>query len=479
MYEFLLFLSVMIFVACTILYVKHPAASILHPVTIYLAFHGLVYTVRPITAYIYDYRTIYWAVGFTPSAWEKSVVLICTNLALVVFVAVALKVAPQPLIFRQTIADTLRRQSLLKYFWLVAIPVGAAGIYSLYWRWGLEATSGTLGATDQRYGFRAMEATTGYFLILGSMLAPLVAIYAYLHRFRLVSLLPFAAFSVLKLGTGGRGDFIAAAAMLLVLYLYERGRKWPDWRTVAGALAALFVFSMVVQDRGAGVRELFGTEGINESRVGGNEGRFSKPLEHMDFANLESFEFVVYAVPGRTGSFDYFLHNLRILTEPIPRALWKDKPMGEPVRLFYLYDHGNYIAMALGVPAVGWYSLGYIGVVMWAALFAWFYTICYRQFSRGKQGHFAVLGYAILLSTSFVAFRDGMILTILTLSLPYFAPLVLMLILVRLLAPELLQPAMPQMTRSNPGQPRDRAVPRSRRRSLDQVVPRARRKRTS
>jgi hypothetical protein len=185
---------------------------------------------------------------------------------------------------------------------------------------------------------------------------------------------------------------------------------------------------------------MFGIEGINVNRVD-LSGRLAdeKPLEQMDFANLEATEFVVYAVPQKTGSYDFFLNNLRILTEPIPRALWPDKPLGEPVRIFYLYDYGNFIAMALGLPAVGWYSLGYLGVAIWSAFFAWIYGAAYRGFAGGRQSNVSVMSYAFIFSTTILAFRDGMLITIAKLALPYFFPIVLLTLLLRLMSPALLK----------------------------------------
>jgi oligosaccharide repeat unit polymerase len=472
-YDFSLFLSACIFVAALFLYLRHPAASIFHPATLYLAFHGLVFVLRAITARIYDYESLYKAIGFYPTLWEKTQVVIITNIALVVFLFVSLAVAPDPIRFRQSPIERRKREEWLKYFWFVAIPMGAAGLYALYWQWGLEANSGSLGYVDEISGSRALEATNGYFLILGSTLAPLVAIFAYLNRFRLLSLVPFGAYAILRLGTGNRGDFIASAAMLMILFLFDKRKRWIDWRAVLGGLFALLLFNQVVQDRGAAVRELFGVEGVNTNRVGSDvSGYKNKPLEQMDFANLEPTEFVVYAVPKRTGSYDYFVNNLRIITEPIPRAIWKNKPIGDPVRFFYLYDYGNYIAMALGVPAMGWYSLGYLGVAIWAALFAWLYAYPYRRLCRGPQSNLAVMSYAIMFATAIVSFRDGLLLSIIKQLGAYMLPVAALLLLMRLFR---VQPARPELARRQ-GTPR--SMPRARRRAADSApnphsVPRA------
>jgi hypothetical protein len=55
MYIALLILSVVLFTGVCLYYVGQPAASIFHPATFYLAYHGLVFVIRPIFAWLYAY----------------------------------------------------------------------------------------------------------------------------------------------------------------------------------------------------------------------------------------------------------------------------------------------------------------------------------------------------------------------------------------------------------------------------------------
>ena len=267
MYDAMIVVSIGVLAFVTVFYVRHPACSIYHPVTMYLAFHALVFVFRPIMSRVYDYRLIYNAVGFYPSEWGRVTVLLGTNLALLVFVGVALRVGGQPMQFRQGPAEVANRRYWMRLFWLVAIPIGLVSVYSLVTQWLLESASIRINELDERTGARTMTIVSGYLVIAGSMLTPITVIFAYLNRFKLWSLLPFAGFAILRLGTGGRGDFISGLLMLGALFLFDQRRKWPTPRTVMAGLAGLLVFVTVVQDRGAGVRELFGLEGVNESRV--------------------------------------------------------------------------------------------------------------------------------------------------------------------------------------------------------------------
>ena len=170
----------------------------------------------------------------------------------------------------------------------------------------------------------------------------------------------------------------------------------------------------------------------------------------MDFANLEYFEYIVHAVPQRTGTYDYFAHMLQIATEPIPRALWPDKPAGSPVQLFSLWDYGKPIGMTASLPGMGWMSLGYAGVAIQALIFALLFGYAYRALLLRRGGPVARLGYALVIGASLIGFRDGTLLTLVRLVPFYFGPLLLALLLARLAAeraaPVRLEPAAARQT---------------------------------
>ena len=77
-YDLVLAASTVAFVAVAWFYWRSAAASVFHPATLYLAFHGLVFVVRPIFARVYDFRTIYASVGFTPSLSGQMIVWVKT-----------------------------------------------------------------------------------------------------------------------------------------------------------------------------------------------------------------------------------------------------------------------------------------------------------------------------------------------------------------------------------------------------------------
>ena len=428
MYVSMLAISVLVFIAALYVYLRHPAASVFHPATFYLLFHGLVFVVRPIFAWHYRFDNMYTDIGFLPSPWEKTLALVCANLAFVVFMAASLWVARNPIRFTANPADAGQRQWLLRRFWWVAVPFGLIAASSLLWRWDAAASGRVVGVFDPEAEAFALQGVSGYFVGAAAMLAPITAMIAYLGRFRLLSLVPFAAFSVVRLGTGKRADFVAAAVMVGLLLLVHLRKKWPTVLIVLGGLGLALVFDGIQESRGAIIREIVRPD--VEDR--GEQWRAEEaPLESMDIALMEFVEYMVWAVPKRTGSYNYFIDNLQIVTEPIPRAVWPGKPVGPPIKLFDLHPDTNPVGESFSVPGMGWYYAGYAGVVLWSALFALIYAGGHRWLVRSGQGQLATIAYVLLLATSVLAFRDGLLLTVIRQLAFYGAPLVALALLVR------------------------------------------------
>ncbi|QQN72987.1 O-antigen polymerase [Croceicoccus sp. YJ47] len=417
-YDLLLGVNVAVFAVVAILYLRHASASLLHPGAIYLAFHGLIFVVRPILSRIYDYNFVYNLYEYMPSWSDRITVILAANLGFFCFMGTSLKIAGQPMEFRQDQFDFRQRDLLILPFLIVAALIGPIALYSTLSTWGTAASDASTMVRDATTKVMINTESNGYFYQIQTALASLTAIFAWLFRFRLWSLIPFGIFFLLSAGTGGRGTFVFGAILLTMLFLYDTHRRWPEWRSAVLAILVAAAFVTVVADRGKAVRSLF----IDDSAEVYEETDNLAPLEGMDLANMEYFEFIVWAIPQRTGTYDYFLGNLQLFTEPIPRVLWEGKPAGAPVTLFNLFDYGNPIGMTASLPGGGWYSLGYIGVIIQCVLFALFYGWLYRILMRGKQSNLMVLTYCVVLANTIVTYRDGGLLTIVRQTSFYLLP---------------------------------------------------------
>ena len=430
MYDVLLAASAAFYLLMAAFFVRRPQAEFAHPATLYLAFHGFVFVLRPIAARVYDFQLVYRLFDFVPSPADKITAILAANLALAVFVGASLWLCratpPRP------VASELEaeRARLAWPIGLACALIGPPAVWSMLENWGQRASNFDTMLRDAATGTLVNTERIGWFTDLGLACAPIAVMLVWLAGYRAWSWALFAGFAVMQAGTGVRGPLIYAGLALCLGYLVERGRRWPDWRAVLGALALGWAFNAIVIDRGGAVRSAF--VGAERSRPVAAQTELA-PLEHMDFAGLEYLEYVIYAVPRRTGTYDYFTSNLQILTEPIPRALWKNKPVGSPVQMFSLWAYGRPIGITLSVAGTGWMALGFAGVAIQAALFAWLFSHIHRTLRARRGNGAALIGYALLMATTVTALRDGAFLAMLRLLPFYLGPLVLALGIARLM----------------------------------------------
>ncbi|MBX7513483.1 oligosaccharide repeat unit polymerase [Qipengyuania sp. GH38] len=431
MYDFLLLASFLTFLATSVFYLRHPSACIMHPATFYLAFHGLVFAFRPILARVYDFGFVYRLYDFQPSMSDKITVILATNLAMIVFVAASLYVAPRLPVALEPDRFEAARASMKRPVLAVCALLAPFAIWSQLGNWQRQADNYGSMIRDLSTGAAINTDAIGWFTDAALILAPITVLLIWLAKFRWWSWGLFLAFVVLQGGGGTRGPIIYTAVAIGILALLEYRRRWVDWRAAGLAVLAILTFNQIVTDRGASLRGLAGQAGEADYAT-----NFElSPFEGMDFANLEYFEYIVYAVPQRTGTYDYFASNLQIFTEPVPRVFWKDKPVGSPVQYFSLWDYGTPIGMTASLPGQGWMALGYLGVAIQALFFALLYSVALRFLLGSRATPLRQILYALIIATAINVFRDGTIVTFARQAPFYIGPFLMVLMLKRILSP--------------------------------------------
>ncbi|MFO1254995.1 MAG: hypothetical protein U1E37_04925 [Sphingomonadaceae bacterium] len=429
MYLIVLVASLLVFCAVTVAFLRSGYFSLFHPFTIYSMFHGLVFVVRPFFSYWLEYEAIYKAYQFVPSASDKITVILAVNLGFLSFAYFCFRHGAVPMRFGGGPAQVAERNLLVRYFpWVIAICAPMA-IWSLMTSFSAASQYTRFGISmDRATGISHFTDGTGYFAEAQMMLVPLAALSAWLFRFRLVALAPLAMFVILRAGTGGRGPFVSALFATGLLYLYEKRRRFPTLLVMSGLVAVTSLFSAVEIDRGQAVRALFG-EQTDIRKVSDEKTRF---MEGMDLGNLEFFEYIVYVVPQRSGTYGYFNDVLQLFTEPVPRALWPGKPLGAPFQSFSMFDYGFPIGYTRSLPGNGWFALGWLGVFITCSAWGYVLGLIYRRFVEGPQNPYQVASYIILLSILIIAYRDGSLVTVFRQGIFVFAPVVVWMGIVRL-----------------------------------------------
>lgn len=414
MYEIALLLSAACMIGAIAYYVRLPCCSIYHPLTWYTAVHCLLFVIRPICGYFLHYEGIYIAFHFEPSLMDRVTVILASNLSYLCFFYWAIHFGQMPMRFNADRYDEEEKRRLTQVFVWVAVLVFPIGLYSL----SLTYSSLTNGTTvegmvlDRSTGVSYNTQANGYITDAQLLLAPTCALIAWLGRFRPTSWLPIAAFVVLRSGTGGRGPFMLALLMVALFYCYELRRRFLPVKLLAAAVPVLLLFQIIGADRGATLREWMGQQVVQDAEAQLEKGKQVKFLEAMDFANMEFFEYLVYVIPQRSGTYDYFLDNFQILTDPVPRVLWTGKPMGEPLRRIWLWDYGEPIGMTRSIPGEGWYALGWIGVVLWSSLWGAFVGVVYQKYVNSRQTMMQTACYLIFTAGLLTTYRDGQALSV-------------------------------------------------------------------
>lgn len=472
MYEFLLIASVIIFVVVTVFYIRTPQASFFHPVTLYLVLHAIIFTIRPWVAYLFDYHQIYIAYRFFPDAYAKNMTLVMANLGLIVFTTAALWAGNAPMRFRNTRTNAFERSTLKLPFVITFLILQPMFLYGVWLGWVFRATDKSLTHMDLRNGTEVMIGANGYAYGAMNLSVFIIPVLLWVFRFRWQAVVLAGGYLLIMQGMGTRGPSIVAIFCAALFYMYDHRQRWIDWRIIAMAVPLFLLFDTVGADRGKAVRELF----TNDTATEWEYGKDFRPLEGADFANMEFMEFLIYTVPRKTGTYEYFVDNLQIFTEPVPRALWKDKPAGQPIRLFNLFDYGSPVGMTRSLPGEGWTQLGIAGVIIWCGLWGWVLGYFYNRTIRSPQGVVSICSYFMMLSLMIVCYRDGMLVSVLRFGLFAIAPLVLWIFVARLMGRQQLVRARRAMDRGLPQNlPQQRISPRKR---LRQPPPRSLRPRS-
>lgn len=421
MYIVALGLSVLCFLGVVAYFWRSPAFSVFHPLTFYSAFHGIIFVLRPIFAYVYGYNGLYYAFEFTPSDSDKITVILASNLGFLVFSFFCLRAGSNPMQFKNNAANEEERRRLSQTFvWSLAI-CGPMALYSVAKTYSSTNNVYEGLIVDRATGYAINTTSNGYFADMQLMAVTLSALLIWLSRFRPIAFIPVIVFVIARAGTGGRGPFVAALVSAGLFYLYEKRMRYPAWRIIIAGAVAVALFTTVGADRGKTVRQAIGLEAPDTFTATDDDEQ--GPLESMDFGNMEFFEYLVYAIPQRSGTYGYFLDSLQVFTEPVPRVFWKGKPVGEPFRRIGLYEYGRPYGMTRSLPGEGWYSLGWLGVVIWCGLWGQVLGAIYSSFARGPQTTFQTACYIVFLPTLVVAFRDGTLVSLAKQTGIYFTPI--------------------------------------------------------
>lgn len=413
MIEMALIAQTLVVVLVAAAFASTGTASMFHPLTLYLIFHTLVFVMRPALVHLAGFDNAWLFMGFWPDAQQFLFTLIVSSVGLVAFsLACAGAGYVRPDLSKAP--DFAFDRADIVAFVLTVAALAPLAIYSAVMREGGASFTGEGDVQMERdpvTGQPVYVNTTGYIAEAHSMGLPLTLGIVWVSRFHPLSFIPFVAFVSYRAYLGwGRWAIIMGVLGLVLLVLFHTRARWFRWWQVAAAVPVLWLFHTLGNNRDALRDVVMGEAGMatlfRTSKDGG--GSFLDTLANQDLANFDFLAFILWAVPGQSASYTWFTQYLQLFTEPIPRLLWPDKPIGAPVKWVSLHDYGNFANLTTSLVGDGWMSAGWIGVLVTMVavglalgrLHRWFWT-------GGFQSRHAVLFYCAFVPLSLQWFRDG------------------------------------------------------------------------
>ncbi len=413
MIEMALIAQILVLVLVAVAFAATGSASMFHPLTLYLIFHALVFVLRPILVHLAGFDQVWLFIGYWPDARHFVLTLAVSSVALMAF-ALACGWAGN-------VRPDLSRAPLFAFdtvdiaaFVTTALLLAPLAVYSAVQRQAGASFDGSGDVQMERdpmTGQPIYTNTTGYIAEAHSMGLPLTLGVIWVCRFHPLSFIPFAGFVAYRAYLGwGRWAIIMGILGLVLLVLYRERARWFRLWHLAAALPVLALFNILGNNRDALRDILAGDAGLSSlfRTSAGGGGRAIDALANQDLANFDFLAFILWAVPEQSGTYSWFTQYLQLFTEPIPRLLWPDKPVGAPLKWVSLHDYGNFANLTTSLPGDGWLSGGWIGMIVTMVavglilgrLHRWFWTV-------GFLNRYAVLFYCAFLPLSLQWFRDG------------------------------------------------------------------------
>ena len=385
-----------VFVVIAVVVLMFRRMSFWHPLTIYLLFHVYSFTYRLLqilggSPLMYTGQAN--AEAITPEEITRA--MLWADAALLLFVAASWW-AHQ--VFESKSDQPVERRvlnlNIAKAVGLLCLPLGAYFFYTV-------KTTGFVASID--------SAAAGYIQVMSMWPIGVLGllIFAFGFRWHLLALTAFFLGAVAFQGYH-RFMLILPLVYFAALYLQTQRKRWPGILMVVAALFVGLVFprlksigaSIQYGDYGnalAMVQESFGKKG-NEYEVAATE----------DF--LDQFAGGLSLIDGNDHKF-WGSTYLAIVTLPVPRAMWPNKPgladhLQEISTSGRRYDVEGRILTYLGE---AYANFGYAGLILIPALLGYLLTAACVRATTGPMLRLGRYLYLVFFMALIQTFRDGLL----------------------------------------------------------------------
>ena len=393
--------QVLVFVTVAGIFLATGQASLFHPLTFYLGFHGLVFVLRPLLVHYLNFDTLWQYMQMVPTDEEFIRTLAVTSAALVAFSISCLWVGWTRAEFTHTPVTPFTAAQRRGLFITTALlaPIIAYSIRSLMGG-GLQG--------EHVGGVFIMEGASGYTIEAQNMAGPLICAWLAVTRFNPLTLVPLTIYVAYRSYAGwNRWTFMLLFLALAAVYAWQNRSKWLPWWSVTLVIPLLLLFQTLGKNRDY-FRMLLAGETVQQVAEPMTRAEQLKlKYDGQEFANFDFLCYIVKFVPARTETFTYGTQYLQLFTEPIPRKLWPGKPIGAPIGFFNLNNYGNFLGLTPSLPGDGWMSGGWVGLVITVSIVGCLLGLAHRWFWRHSQNNLAALFYLIGIAMLPQWYRDG------------------------------------------------------------------------
>ena len=371
--------------------------SFWHPLTMYLLFHLYSFTYRLFqilggSPLMYTGQAN--AEAITPE--EISRAMLWADAALILFVAASWWAH---LVFEAKGEQPVERKvfnlNIAKGIGLLCLPLGAYFFY-------LVRTTGVVLSAD--------SASAGYIQVISMWPIGVLGLLIFAFGFRW-HLLALAAFFLGAVALQGYHRFMLILPLLYfaALYLQTQRRRWP---TIPIVIAAFFVGIIFPRLKYIGQALQYGdtqeaVAQFTQAFVKDKQG-YGETLATEDF--LDQFAGGLSLIDGNERKF-WGSTYLAILTLPMPRAWWPDKPgladhLQEISTSGRRYDVEGRIITYLGE---AYANFGYAGLILIPAFLGYFLTVACLRATAGPMLRLGRYLYLVFFMALIQTFRDGLL----------------------------------------------------------------------
>lgn len=398
-------IDLFVLVICTVLLVRYGRLTHSHPAVIYLFFHVLVIPSR-LLAIMTGAETLFskWGGLFEPVT-EAELVRATVLGDIVLIIMTAAWIAASRLDIKRNAARSERPATTpatlsLRHIWSVvsiAFPIGVLGV-------GIMGSVPGFEKPDIDFG-EWQESSWLFITTSWAGLSLLALIYWYGFRWWLV--VPMGVYLlIMSLQGFHRFRAIIPLILLLQIYLDRHQKKWPPAYIVAVIVAAMLLFyPMKTIGRMA-------QEGATMAEISESSSEILRDVaagQNGDQTVLDQFASSLTLI-DRAGRLYYGSTYLVLVTSPVPRQWWPEKPGLADYQKDFSTPSRPMGEMGMIMTFMGEFYLnfGYLGIVVLSFLTAYLLARIYFRAYRSSYNSVLRFGYLLIACNLIQVYRDGL-----------------------------------------------------------------------